>query len=601
MAGFKKLEDLARHPRPDFARADWTPLDGEWKFALDPGNRGLRRRWYKKGDFKKKINVPFCVESDASGIAAKRGARRMWYARRFPADPSRRMLLHFGAADYRAVVWLNGRLVGEHEGGYTPFSFDLSGYLEKDNLLVVRVSDSDDLRIPRGKQTILGRPLLVHYTPVSGLWQPVWLETTGAAYLKALATDANPKTGRAVFRCALGGDDGDYTVRITVKGPSAASERTASRTASREAAVSSGKGNAAITMDFDEVEFWSPARPALYRLKVEILRGKKVEDAVESYFGWRAIEISDGKILLDGKPFYQRLVLNQGYFPGGWYTPVSADEFKKDVELIRNMGFNGMRIHQKVEDPRFLFWCDVLGLAVWEEMPSGYFWSARLRRAIRGQWREAITRDRNHPCILFWVPFNESWGIHPIIVSSTARKFVREIVGLTKELDPTRPVIDNSGFEHVETDIVDIHHYMKTAELADEFYERIRDPEALRFRASNLIRRFLIGAEAVATLAPTVRYEGQPIIISEYGGFGFYRAGGGKSLVENFSDYTLGIARQPHLQGYAYTQFTDVEQEKNGLLTLDREPKVPIEEIRKVNEEAARIVKKKEKDHLSNK
>lgn len=590
MAGFKKIEDLARHPRPDFARAGWRPLDGEWGFALDSWNRGLRERWYKKGDFKKRITVPFCVESEASGIGRKRGARRMWYSRRFEAaDPSRRVLLHFGAADYRAIVWLNGRLVGEHEGGYTPFSFDLSGYLREDNLLVVRVSDSDDLRIPRGKQTVLGRPLLVHYTPVSGLWQPVWLEKTGAVYLERLAVDANPQTGRATFRCTLGGDDCDCKVRVAVKGPGGES-----RSAGREAGVSSGNGSAALSMDFDDVETWSPEKPALYRLKVEILRGRKIEDRVESYFGWRAVEIRDGKILLNGEPFYQRLVLNQAYFPGGWYTPESPDEFRKDAELIRDMGFNGMRIHQKVEDPRFLFWCDVLGLVVWEEMPSGFWWSAKLRRAIRAQWREVIDRDRNHPCIIFWVPFNESWGIHPIVFSSRARDFVREVVKFTRGSDPTRPVVDNSGFEHVETDVADIHHYLKTAELADEYYERIRDPEALKFKASNLITRFSVGSGTVSTFAPTAGYEGQPLIISEYGGFGFYRAGGGKSLIENFSDYTLGIARRPHLQGYAYTQFTDVQQEKNGLLTLGREPKAPIGEIRKVNEEAARIARERE-------
>lgn len=582
-------------------RENWLSLDGEWEFQEEKLFAGEASRMAGAQSLKEKISVPFCLESKASGIGRTNPARIVWYKKRFALEPEftdgRKVLLNFGAVDYEAKVSLNGKFVGSHEGGYTPFRFDVTDALKPgENTLAVRVTDSLDPRVPRGKQCVFGRPVSIFYTPVTGIWQPVYLESAGRAYLTAADIRADLETGRVRVLAEWDGDAAPAKIRLTAEQPGGGQV-----CAESDMPTTCAQKTALAELVCGEVAPWSPDSPQLYPLKIELLGDDGAAlDSVDTYFAFRAIVVEGKNILLNGKPLYQKLLLNQGYFPDGHYTPVDPATFMRDVEQAKAMGFNGARMHQKIENPRFHFWSDALGFLLWEEMPSALLHSEKMRSAIKKQWREAIARDRNHPCIITWVPFNESWGVKSLLWSERTRKFVSEMYFYTKELDPTRPVIDNSGFEHVRTDILDLHHYLGSAEKADAYYEKLRDPKNLEFDIGNIFRQFDPAESPVCALAPGVKYEGQPMIVSEYGGFGFYKTRE-KPLIENFRDYTLGIAKCDLFQGYAFTQQYDTEQEQNGLLTFDRMSKVTFEELREVSREVDRIVADRAGDSYNNK
>lgn len=583
-------------PRPDFVRDNTIILDGEWDFDFDRLNIGKIAGWKNRSKWSKKIRVPYCIESELSGINNKLPPAVAWYSHVFDAPElisnERTVLLNFGAVDYKADVWLNGDYLGGHTGGYTPFKFDITNYLKPtDNRLTIRVRDSIDPRIPRGKQSFFGFPFNILYTTVTGIWQSVYFETAGAAYIDAIKTDTDPDTGDVRIRCDVKGVDGEYALKCEVKPPKGRKQ-----TKTCKFVIKDGSSHKVpLELTINGYELWSPETPVLYsaNIALETKSGEKC-DAIQTYFAFRKIEIDSGDIKLNGEKFYQKLLLNQGYFPEGHYTPGNWDIFRTDIEQAKEMGFNGVRMHMKIENPKFLFYADLLGFVVWEEMPAAFLWSETMREGLRAQLQEAVARDHAHPCIITWLLFCESWGVNNLIISDAPKNFVKEMVAIIKALDPTRPVVDNSGFEHVETDILDIHHYLGSAEKAREFYDRIKDSENMNFNALNLIRRFNPADEPVSTYAPGSSYSGEPIIISEYGGFGFYKTED-KPLIENFREYTLDIANVDFIQGYCYTQQYDTEQERNGLLNFDRTPKVSIEEIREVNDEVDRIINARRK------
>lgn len=586
----------AEFPRPDWIRRKWVSLCGEWEFQEDGSGDGERAGWHDGRRLKEKINVPFCVESKASGICRTNVSNIVWYKKRFTLDSGfaqgGSLLLNFGAVDYRTKVWLNGKHVGGHEGGFTPFRLDVTNAaVEGENVLSVQVYDTHDPRIPRGKQTVLRKPFTIFYTTVTGIWQPVWLESTGGAYLKNARIDTSPDSGKVTVTAEWTGGAAPAAARLTATMPNGA-EITVDREIS-----GSGGGIFEASFSVADVQLWSLETPELYPLKIEVIDSAGAAmDCIETYFAFRTVAIKDKSILLNGKPFYQKLLLNQGYFPEGHFTPVDPAMFRTDIEQAKAMGFNGVRMHQKVEDPRFLFWADALGFFMWDEMPSALCFSEKMRRAVRAQWAEVMQRDRNHPCVVTWAPFNESWGVKSLLWSAKTRAFIEEIYLWTKKNDPTRPVTDNSGFEHVRTDILDIHHYLGTTEKARAHYEKIRDPKNLEHDLGNFFKQLNPAESPVCALAPGSKYEGQPMFVSEYGGFGFYKTQQ-KPLIENFGDYTLDIARCDLFQGFCYTQQYDTEQEQNGLLTFDRKPKEPLEKIRAVNDEVDRIVAERESAH----
>ena len=574
------IEKLFDYPRPDLGRESYILLDGEFQFEYDSRNVGKKKNWFGDPDFTKKIIAPFPPQSESSGICDKNPPNIIWYAKRFEIKENfleDKVLLHFGAVDYYTEVYLNGNHIGSHTGGYIPFCFEIEKYLKQDkNLLVVRVYDSLSPFMARGKQNVIKKPIFVFYTPISGIWQSVWLEKIGRIYLKnfRVITDIDKKL--AEFSVNLKGEIGNFNLEVEITTPD-------NKVLKKNFQLKKGaeEEEFKFKLEFDKIHTWSPEDPNLYGLKFLIKKDKST-DLVKSYFGFRKIEVKGDKIYLNNNYLYQKLILNQGYFKKGIYTPQNYEEFKKDVELIKEMGFNGLRMHQKIENKKFLFWCDYKGLLVWDEMPSFYFYSKKARKNWFKQYKELIERDFNHPCVIVWIPFNESWGVMHVVILRGIRNFLKEIYEWTKKADPTRLVIDNSGFDHVRSDIIDIHHYLEDIDRCREFYKKISKGKGLEFSFINLIKSLSPGKSSHPTLCPGVKYNNEPIIISEYGGFGFYKTKD-KDLLKQFSEYTKEIENCPKIQGYCYTQFTDVEQEANGLLTIERKTKIPLKRVKEAN------------------
>ncbi len=577
------------HPRPDMLRETWQNLNGEWQFAFDPKDKGLEEDWHTRDSLPRTITVPYPVESELSGIHELDPPEVCWYLKRFDLGhkldwrgpgPKSRLLLRFGAVDYHATVWLNNIKLGRHTGGYTPFTFDVTDAVRPtDNILVVRVFDSLDRMQVRGKQSPSGEPHMIMYETVTGIWQTVWIEKTGDPYIKGFRFTPAKGLSGGKFKLNLSRQDPEARPQITVISPDG-KEELGSRVSWRGLTA---KWHNEITQP------WSPDYPALYTVKLALLdKDDQVIDRVSSYVGVRAIETRGDEIFLNGQRFYQKLLLDQGYFPGGIYTPEKDGIMREDIEMYRRMGFNGLRKHQKIEDPRFLYWCDRLGLVVWEEMPSLGFGRPRgvpewAMQSFEKEWREAIRRDYNHPSIIAWTVFNESWGVYGMVWSNKIRDWAHEMVQLTREEAPSRLVVDNSGGYHFDTDVWDFHHYLSTAEKSRWLYQKYDFDKGDRLGTGWYLMSLIRGKPVLPIFAPGARYEGQPVVLSEYGGFGFYRTEGEKGLLELYRDYTLAIKDYPYIKGYCYTQPYDVQQEKNGLMTFERKPKVGPEKIRQIN------------------
>ncbi|HUT56101.1 MAG TPA: glycoside hydrolase family 2 TIM barrel-domain containing protein [bacterium] len=575
------------HPRPDFQRETWQNLNGEWEFTLDPADRGLRENWAGRDALTDRIMVPYPVESELSGVHNPRPPEVCWYLKKFDLGPALefspgkgRLLLHFGAVDYHAMVWLNGVKLGEHVGGYSPFQFDVTELARPSgNTLVVRVFDSKDRMQVRGKQSTKDKSYGIWYTTTTGIWQTVWLERVGDPYLKSFKFTAAPDLSGGKFTLELSRDAPGVTPEIWVTRPE-----------ERGLAESNLLLSKNLVWKEPKTRAWSPDDPVLYGVSIELKDpdGNKL-DIVSSYVGVRTIEARNGKIHLNGKPFYQKLLLDQGFFPGGVYTPRDDEAMRADCEIYKRMGFNGLRKHQKIEDPRFLYWCDRLGLVVWEEMPSlGFGILGRVPdQAVdrfRDEWLDVIARDLNHPCIITWTVFNENWGIYEMLWSKASRRFGYAMVKATREADPSRLVVDNSGGWHFDTDVWDFHHYLPTVQDSVRLYERYQLKPGDHISLGRYFLNALKGELVIPNFLPGVDYQGQPVLLSEYGGFGFYRTEGDESLLEKYRSYTLAVSRFPNIVGYCYTQPYDVEQEQNGLMTFDRVPKIEPEKIKEVND-----------------
>ena len=538
------------YPRPRLRRPDWINLNGEWEFGA--GSRPA---------FDRHIVVPFCAESQLSGIGEIPGDV-VWYRRRFDAPKAERLALHFGAVDYRATVWVNDRELARHEGGHTPFSVDVTEALRaRDNVLVVRAEDTlEDKTVPRGKQFWGRRPEGIFYTPTTGIWQTVWLEPLPARHIRALRINPDLAAGAVDFELDA---DGRAELDASLDG----------EVVGRWSGVS-GRGRIGL----ERVVPWHPGSPRLYELEARLLdpEGKTV-DRVQTYLGLRAVETRDGRFWLNGEPFVQRLVLDQGYFPGGLLTAPDDDSLRRDIELAKSLGFNGARKHQKVEDPRWLYWADRLGFLVWDEMPSFQAYSPRAEERLAAEWADVVRRDRDHPSVVAWVPANESFGLQEIEASVRSRFLVR-LYQLTRELDVTRPVVSNDGWEHSLTDLCTLHDYSRPAEVARRY-------------------RSLEGAldgtvSGHAPYNPGFEFRGEPLLVTEFGGlqlagsggWGYGQLTGGDQLLRAYRGLVEGLMARGPVEGFCYTQLTDVEQERNGLLTFGRVPKVDPGLVRPITE-----------------
>ncbi len=580
------------HPRPDLKREAWQNLNGEWFFQEDHYDQGEGLGWYNRDELKEKIVVPFEVESPLSGLGRENPSNVIWYLRDFELDDAlqgRRVVLHFGAVDYHAKVWLNGEYMGEHRGGYTPFSFDVTDRLrEGRNRLAVRVFDSKRVRQVRGKQTWKDAGFMIHYTATTGIWQTVWLEAVGPVYVIRYEARPEPDLGRVRFRVFTDRAGSGCFLSVHIRDPQGAVKKEPERVEMTSVVTE-------LDWQVDDPQPWTPEEPNLYDLRFKISDNSgNVIDEVSGHLGLRTIEVRDGEVLLNGRPLYQKLLLVQGYYtPAAVYSPESDDVFRRDVEAAKLMGFNGARVHQKIEDPRYYYWCDRLGFLIWEEMPGMTFWKLTSsptragREQFKREMKEMIERDFNHPSVIVWTVFNESWGIHDALWSRAARRWWIDCVDEAHELDPTRLVVDNSGWLHRKTDILDVHHYLSTADKSVRFYEMLKKPWGTYDALSRSVLNGLRGIPVASPLFYGAKYKGQPIIVSEYGGFGFYKTED-KSLLENYKEYTEAIGGYDYIKGYCYTQQYDIEQEANGLQREDRSFKVEPDKIKEINDSIAR-------------
>lgn len=572
------------YPRPQFERASWLNLNGEWEFAYDDTNAGCENRWYEGQNFDRKIQVPFCYQSELSGINEQAFHDIVWYRKNveLPSEyTGKRIILHFGAVDYEAKVWVNGHLVASHEGGHTPFQADVTAALQASgmNIIVVRAQDySKDVTLPRGKQYWKEKSEQVFYTRTTGIWQTVWIEAVNAAHVERVRLTPDIDANKIHIRSYIKGTELYNGLRLSIKvsfeGELIAEDVIRVMAQEEEVSIKLHDFN-----DHGLGRWWSPEKPHLYDVEFKLLDGEEELDQVKSYFGMRKISIEDGVICLNNRPYYMKLILDQGYFPGGVLTAPNDEMLRKDVELTKQMGFNGARKHQKIEDPRYLYWCDKLGLLVWGEMANAYQFSEQYVSRITKEWQEAVHRDYNHPCIVVWVPLNESWGTPNILIDKRQQHHASTLYYLTKSLDDTRPVISNDGWEHVKSDIYTVHDYECREEV---LAGRYATPE-LSVKSDPQGRKIMI---------PGFSYQGEPVQLSEFGGISYIQGSGegwGYSSAKDDQDFLnrLTAVMRPiiaagGLQGYCYTQLTDVEQEKNGLLSFERVPKLPIEIYRQI-------------------
>ena len=573
------------YPRPQFERAEWLNLNGEWNFKFDKENKGEKEKWYKKFETDKKIIVPFTYETKASGIGEEEFCPYIWYQKKItiPSEyEGKEIVLHFQAADYMTKLWVNGKFVGERKGGQIAFSFKITDYLEGTNELdiVVKNEDSQSCFQPRGKQRWLDHSYECWYVQTTGIWQTVWLEFLNEAHIHAVKITPDIDTESVEFVYDVGGNiDSSYVLKtsISFKGlPIKTFDQVISRP------NQTVKTNIASEFHHWRVVHWSPQAPNLYDVKFTLLKNGEVIDFVKSYFGMRKISIENGNVLLNNIPIYQKLILDQGYWEESHLTPPSEEAILEDIDKTFAMGFNGVRKHMKVEDQRYLYWADKKGLLVWSEMAATYEFSDEAVQNFTEEWMEVVKQHYNHPSIIVWTPFNESWGVKYIFTDYKQQKFTEGIYHLTKAIDSMRPVIVNDGWEHTVSDIITLHDYV---EYGDEFLNRYGDKE-------KVVNNEIAFNKHKHAMAQGYEYKGQPIIISEYGGIAFNseKGWGYGNQVKNEDDFlkryesiTQGIKDTPYISGFCYTQITDVQQEINGLLNEDRSPKVDLNKIKEIN------------------
>ena len=585
----KKSIPRPEHPRPDLCRESWLCLNGEWDFAFDEASVGESERWELRPALDTKITVPFVYQSELSGIADRRHSERVWYHRTFavPAEfAGKRILLHFGAADYKTRVWLDGQLLGEHVGGYSPFTFDITdlvaGGKKKTHSLSVMCEDSLGTEQPRGKQSFRPENFACWYAPMTGIWQTVWLEAVGVRYIENVRI--TPDVDRASVRFEL------YANSVPA-GAKAKIEIFYKEQPVTECTVAFTHrvADVTVTLGHDETiegfHYWFPHTPNLYDVRLTLLTDEGAEDSLSTYFGMRKISVVGDHIYINNRDFYQRLILDQGYWKDGLLTAPSDDALKLDIELTKKLGYNGARKHQKFEDPRYLYWADKLGLVVWGELPSAYWFGYPEKRNMLRDLADAIDRDYNHPSLIAWVPLNESWGVFSIKSNPEMQKLSDMLYYTVHSLDGTRFVSANDGWEQCQSDIVTCHDYTAYGrQLKQSHY----DDEV----------SFTLGAPSNGRTVSCDGWEenlGKPCLLTEYGGIAFTKDSGNgnwgyngavtdeKTFLERFDDITTAFKNMPYLRGYCYTQLTDVFQEVNGLLDMDRNPKVSVEKIREIN------------------
>ncbi|KAF2763834.1 beta-galactosidase [Teratosphaeria nubilosa] len=633
------------YPRPDFCRTSmrWQSLNGPWNFTFDDEDKGRDLGWHQTGlpqDSVRTIQVPFVFQCPASQVNEGGVHEVLWYSRtisdlRSTSDCERgsRLLIRFGAVDYHAIVWLEGHYIGSHRGGHVPFDLDLTDAIrvvgqKQGYRIVVRVFDSaHDVTQPRGKQYWGPEPESIFYTPSSGIWQNVWIE----AVPQMRVADSSHGT---IIR-SNNVDKGVIDARIAIQGrrvgQKCAVEIEASfygTTVSKSERMDLPRDENFVRFDHsmrlnenqlrqlpadlvhdaplsdpfcwrDGVALWSPEHPALYDLTIRLHNSdtSTLIDEVKTTTGIRSLNWStgDGTFRLNGMPYFQALFLDQGYWPETLMTPPSPSALKQDIVLSKQMGFNGCRKHQKVEDPIFYYYADRLGFLVWGEMASTYNFSLESTSRFDSEWLESLRLGIAHPSIITWTPVNESWGYPDLGGQARQRDHIRSLYYQTKVLDPSRPINDNCGWEHVITDLSTFHDYAD----ANGMRERCESLQAVLTRGRNMFLGPIQGPNG-AFDAGLQHTRGAPVMCTEFGGvnvavrnddsrkgnWGYTTASDGADLLKRFEDILMAVCGRGEVCAFVWTQFCDVEQEMNGLYSYDRRPKIPAPEVARIVQKA---------------
>lgn len=566
------------YPRPEMVRKNWINLNGEWDFAFDFANTLLEKHPLTEDkrensycicrEFPEKIFLPFCPESELSGIGYKKFVRACWYRKKISLSKNagKRWLLHFEAAYHTTHVYINDSLVVVHRGGYTPFTADITDFIDGETEIKVHCyGDPRDPGQPSGKQSPKENSYGCFYTRCTGIWQTVWLEEVPETYLEKihLTPDVDNARVNAVLTVKGGG-------RKKIELEALFDGKTVGKSVCR---IEGNISEARCQIALDELHLWNTETPALYDLKVSVFSDCGV-DEVQSYFGMRKLEADSLGMKINGKRIFQRLVLDQGYYPKGIYTAENEEDLKGDILRAKAFGFNGARLHEKVFERRYLYWADKLGYLVWGEYPNWGFDHTSESGFLHflPEWLEAVERDYNHPSIVGWCPMNENFDFYG---KRQCDGLVKQIYCETKRFDPTRPCIDVSWNFHTETDIYDIHDYTQDLEEFEKRFARFEDGKVFdTFKQP---------------------YKGQPFFLSEYGGLKWpFDAEGWAyndedvttedAFAEKFNAFIKVLFSNPRICACCYTQLTDVEQEKNGLYYYDRTEKFTRETVKKMRE-----------------
>lgn len=613
---------IKNYPRPQFVRVNtenpdksWESLNGIWDFAFDDSNLGEAQKWYLdfKGDLK--IRVPFTYETKLSGIQEEQIHENIWYHRTIHVNGSLlktyRCILHFEGSDFITKLWVNGQYAGSHCGGYARFSFDITDLVrDGENDLTVKVEDSSDLEQPRGKQRFLNENFSVFYVQTTGIWKTVWTEYVPRVSLAQIKMTPHLQTASLELEAHIDApsdwlQEKDLFLETAITYEGHFVNKTCTALTHSHVRLHLDLHAEISRMEELAVKTWSPQSPQLYDIEFRILKAEKtpdpeqitqhgqrmesgqvlkseqVLDQVDSYFAMREIRIEGPRILLNGQPLYQRLLLDQGYWRDSLLTPPDEEALIRDIDSILALGYNGVRKHQKIEDERFLYWCDVKGLLVWSEAPAAFSYSDEAAAEFTREWLEIVKQNYNHPCIITWTPFNESWGIPQIKRCKVQQHFTEAIYYLTKSMDPYRPVITNDGWEHTVSDIITLHDYDQNGAAIRQKFLAHKE-EILSANTTPYLQR--------SAFAEGYAYQGQPVIISEYGGIAIDTGVPGwgnfvseEEFLPRFDSITTAIKDIPYICGYCYTQAADVQQETNGMMDMERNFKIDPTIIQAIN------------------
>lgn len=583
----------AEYPRPQFERNAWINLNGEWTYSFDFGGSGLEREWFKSTGFDQKIIVPFCPESKLSGVEYKDFINHMWYHRTIsiPQDwANKQVLLNFSAVYYKSEIYIDGVFAARHFGGTSSFQVDITPYVkagQTHNLVVYVESDVRSTHQPSGKQNLQFASYGCNYTRTTGIWQTVWMEAVHPEGLQSVQMipdiDQQQLIIRPRFYKELGGK-----LEVTLKDNG--------KVVSKETVAANSLST--VILPVKKMKTWSPENPFLYDVELRVIdKAGNVVDEVKSYAGMRKVHIEGKKIYLNNQPYYQRLVLDQGFYPDGIWTAPSDEALKKDIQLSMEAGFNGARLHQKVFEERFYYWADKLGYLTWGEASS---WGMdcndiETARNFITEWTEIVERDRNHPSILIWTPTNEEFWPDRVQYP----RLMQDLYKLTKAIDPTRPFHGTSGGSHIATDIWTVHNYEQDpAKLKDLLYNDGKLMEAPKWEIQLMPKNIGFNGLKYTDQYTFPQYKhDMPYLIDEFGGIKWnpsqqmesaqntsWGYGEPPHSLEEFYARLEGLVNtvlslSDHVWGYCYTQLTDVEQEQNGIYYYDRSPKFDMKRI----------------------